>query len=615
MKKITLLFIGLLCFTAFTFADKVINVQPNGSNDIEQIKLAIEEAKTYDGEHVSIKLGGGTYHLNRNQATVLKHYISNTLSWNGSPDNLKYIGVHIKDAQNITIDGENAKLITHGEMTPVVIDNSENITLKNIIIDAADPSVTEMTVESIEGNEIIYKVHETSNYQVVGKSIKWVGEFGWSFTGGPVQLYDPVEDITWRTGNPLDNANSVTDLGDKRIKIVYSNKPGVNVGYTYQMRHGTRNQVAGFLLKSKDITYDNVKMYFMGNFGIVNQFTENINYINCHFAPEEGSGRTNAGFADFLQFSGCKGLLKIEDTYFSGAHDDPINIHGTYLKIQSYLSASKVKVKFMHHESWGFDAFFVGDSIEFINVATMQGFESAVVTEVVRNDDYNITLSFDKEIDIAAFKAKSNGVVIENITWTPEVEIRRNYFSRVPTRGVLLTTRRRSVIEDNTFYKMQMAGIYVSGDAANWYESGKVTDLSIRNNKFIECGNQNNPVIFFDPTNTQNDGYVHSNITIDNNEFYIKSGGAVGGKSVDKLDFTNNTIIHTGTGSADSYVSLNNSRNITRSNNKKVQPGTITLGDATVHASSTKAGSDKNNVIDGKNNTSWSADEGDSQNG
>ena len=50
--------------------------------------------------------------------------------------------------------------------------------------------------------------------------------------------------------------------------------------------------------------------------------------------PEAGSGRTCAGFADFVQMSGCKGRILIENSYFSGAQDDPINIHGTHLAVK-----------------------------------------------------------------------------------------------------------------------------------------------------------------------------------------------------------------------------------------------------------------------------------------
>ncbi len=592
-------------------AQQVIQVAPDGVNDIQVIRQAIEQARLLNGAPAVIKLGGGTYELRRNQATVQKYYISNTMSWNSGTDNLKHIGIHLKNIRNLTIDGEGARLVTHGEMTSLVIDGCENVKLQNIAVDAADPSVTEMTVESIDGNEVIYKVHETSTYQISGTTLRWVGEYGWAFTtNNPIQLYDPARDITWRTGSPTDNATAITALDNRRIRIAYSSLPSVKVGYTYQMRDGVRDQVAGFILKSKDITYDTVQMYFMGNFGIVCQYSENLSFTGCRFAPEEGSGRTNAGFADFLQVSGCKGLLKVEDSYFSGAHDDPINVHGTYLKIQTYLSSQQVKVKFMHHESWGFDAFFVGDSIEFVDVATLQTIEPAVVTAVQRNDDYHITLTFDKAIDLTAYQARQGGVVIENITWTPEVEIRRNYFSRVPTRGVLLTTRRRSVIEDNTFFRMQMAGIYVSGDAANWYESGKVTNLTIRNNRFIECGS---PAIYFDPTNTQHNGYVHTHITIENNTFNIASGLAVGGKSVAKLIFRNNTIVHAGSGTADSYVNLSNSGSITYEGNKKLQPGAISLEGALIEASSEQSAFPKNAAADGQPNSQWKAATGDTE--
>ena len=586
-------------------AQQTINVAPDGVNDVLVIKNAIEQAKTFIGQEVTIKLGGGTYHLRRNQTTPLKYFISNTMSWNSGTSNIKNIGILLKDAKKITIDGEGAKFFTHGEITSIVVDNSEDIILKNFSIDAADPSVTEMTVESISGSNVIYQVHPTSNFQISGTTLKWIGEYDWNFTGGGVapQVYDPVQDITWRGSNPFSGVTSISDLGGKRLQVNYSSVPGdAKVGRTFQMRDAVRDQVAGFIHKSKNVSYDRVNLHFLGNFGVVCQYSDNLSFLNCRFAPDINSGRTDAGFADFLQVSGCKGLLKVEDSYFSGAHDDPINVHGTYLKIQNYLSSNQVKVKFMHHESWGFDAFNVNDSIEFIDVATMQKIDAAKVTAVQRNDDYNITLTFDKAIDVTVFSAKSSGVVVENITWTPEVEIRRNYFSRVSTRGILLTTRRRSVIEDNTFFRMQMAGIYISGDAASWYESGKVNDVTIRNNKFIECGN---PVIYFDPTNSQNNGYVHNNIKVDGNTFTIKSGAALGGKSVGNLSFTNNTIIHSGTGTADSYASLTNSGAITKSGNIKLEPGSLSLTNHTTFASTSESTNDMLLANDGLSSTFW----------
>jgi len=54
-----------------------------------------------------------------------------------------------------------------------------------------------------------------------------------------------------------------------------------------------------------------------------------------------------------------------------------------------------------------------------------------------------------------------NQHVVENITYTPTVNITNCEFKEVPTRGILVTTRKPIVIENNTFDGMNMAGIYI----------------------------------------------------------------------------------------------------------------------------------------------------------
>lgn len=607
----TLFLLFILC-AACTFVSAqeatVISISPDATNDCKIIREAIEQAKTHNGSPVVLKFSAGTYHLRRAQATAVKYYISNTISWEGNPDNIKYIGMYLKDLKNVTIDGTDAHFITHGELTSIIVDNCENITFKNFALDAADPSLTEMTVESIENNRtFIFKAHDTSNFEINGTTLGWKGE-GWSFTGGPSQIYDSTQDITWRSWNPQSDIQSISAIDEKRLRVVYNSNKDAKVGYVFQMRDGERDQVASFILKSKNITYEGVKLHFLGNFGIVCQYSDGINFLNCTFAPDPKTGRTGAGFADFLQVSGCKGLLKVENCTFQGAHDDPINVHGTYLKVMNFLSSTKVNVQFQHHQSWGFEAFFVGDSIEFINSKTMLSLQGAKVVGVKRIDDRNIQVEFDTPIPLTSYQDLT--LMLENTTWTPEVEIRKCHFSRIPTRGILLTTRRRSVIEDNIFYKMQMAGIYVSGDASSWYESGKVTNLTIRRNKFIECGS---PVIYFDPTNSENGGAVHSNVIIDNNEFYIKSGQAVGGKSVQNLSFTNNTIYTNSTNSADDFCNVSQSSDVTRSGNSCVNPSQVLPKGTTCSATSSLTSYVPSNVIDGKSSTSWRPTSGDTE--
>ena len=132
-----------------------------------------------------------------------------------------------------------------------------------------------------------------------------------------------------------------------------------------------------------------------------------------------------------------------------------------------------------------------------------------------------------------------NNVVVENVTWTPEVNIVGNRFSRIPTRGVLLSTRRKSIIENNTFYGMQMSAILVADDAMSWFESGPVHNLTIRRNTFIDCGG---PIINIAPEYRKFDGHVHRNIVIEENVFESDnpSVAAVYARGVDGIVIRNN---------------------------------------------------------------------------
>ena len=85
-----------------------------------------------------------------------------------------------------------------------------------------------------------------------------------------------------------------------------------------------------------------------------------------------------------------------------------------------------------------------------------------------------------------------------------------------------------------------MSGILIADDARSWFESGMARDVTIRNNDFIECGG---PVIFIAPENDRNEGYVHRNITIANNRFWLTGTDAISAKSVDGLQITNNLFL------------------------------------------------------------------------
>lgn len=529
MRRIVLSMLLALASVVVLAAPVVIDVPPCDGDASEVLREAVEKARQLNGKAVEIRLQPATYNLYASTSQAHKYHVSNTTTEKDNPDAIKHIGLWLKDMKNVTIDGGGSTLMMHGEMTCFVVDGCKNIKLKNLKIDFADPTVAEMTVEEVDGDSFTARPHPKSKYEVKEGKVEWQG-YGWAFSDGIAQAYDPDRIVTWRVNSPQSTYVSEVEPGLLRFQH-YSGE--VVPGYVFQMRTGIRKEVCGFIHRSKDVKLQGLKVYFTGNFGVVGQFSENISLKNCWFGPSDG--RTCAGFADFVQMSGCKGKVLIEQCAFAGSHDDPVNVHGTHLKIVDMPARNQLVVRFMHPESYGFDAFFPGDEIRFVNPESLLYVASAKVKSAERLSDYDIRLTLTEP----EHESVEIGMAVENYTWTPEVTIRQCLFTATPTRGVLVTTPRKVCIEDNNFWFTTMSAILIADDAMSWYESGPVRDVKIRRNTFVECGE---PVILIQPENLRHDGAVHKNIKITDNDFLLKGSAAVSAKSTDGLILKNNTF-------------------------------------------------------------------------
>ncbi len=548
-------------------AEIFIEIPPCAGDATEVIQAAIDKVEAYGGKPVTLKFSPGNYNISRNKSSEYLYHISNTSSSEENPDQTKHIGLWFRNLKNVTLDGNGAWIITHGEMTPIVVDGCTDVTLKNFTLTAADPSVPEFKVLSVDRNSAVFEVTPPSRFEIIDGNFSWVGE-GWKFADGAretfypefAQVFYPDLNVTHRCESPIKGRKKAEALGDNIVRFIYeSGSPDIHVGEIYQMRHGIRNEACAFFNESKNVVLSNIEFNFLGNFGLVGQYSENLTYDNIRCRPRLGSGRTDAGFADFVQMSGCRGKIKIINSYFEGAHDDPINIHGTHLKAVSLSGPDKITVRFMHGQSYGFTPFFKDDKIEIVDRHTLNCLQSAKVKGVERIDDYNFELTLDRKLISLPAGYTIEDLAVENVTWTPEVEISNNYFARIPTRGILITTRGKSLIENNTFFRMPMPSILVSDDARGWYESGPVKNLTIRRNLFIECGS---PVIAVWPEIDRFDRPVHSNITIDSNRFIIKDGIALDLKAAENITIVNN-VFDIPAGSSESVGSLIRTENCT----------------------------------------------------
>lgn len=532
-----------------------------GKDNAEAIIKAVEAAKKASdaGENVTINFPKGRYDIYPDKIKGRELYISNTV---GTDQNhkMKKIGILLEDMDNVTVEGNGSLFMFHGKMTTFAAINCENVTFQNFEVDFQTPTVVDITVEKTEGNTATVYVPECYNYEVKGKNVNWISDKS-PYTNEPYwtttnkmnysQCFDTKTGLTWRGGNPLfDNVKSIEDMGNNRLKFTYNGtlSSELRAGICYQMRPTVRDHAGTFFWKSKNVALKHLDISFLHGFGMVGQHSDTLTLDDVDFEAPLESGRTTAGYADFIQMSGCKGKIDISNCTFSNPHDDPINVHGTFNQVVEVIDNKTFKVRFMHNETAGFPNFFVRDEVEFTKMSTLLPVENSTA-KVVKVDGpdgeggkgssnslTDIIVTLDREIP----GIQANQYAIENITYTPEVHIHDNVFKETPTRGILVTTRKPVLIENNTFDGMGMSSIFISNDAQNWRESGRTEDVTIRNNIFTR-GKDN--AIFVEPTNPNgSEQAIHKNMTIEGNVFYMEDKYVLNAKSVDNLTFKNNKI-------------------------------------------------------------------------
>ncbi len=484
----------------------------------------------HDGE--TVVLENRTYHVRQDDSFLKKGYFcTNTAKLNENPDGTRYSAVFLKDRKNITIDGNGAEMLIHGKMTPLLFDRCENITVKNLTIDYACPTMTEFTVLSNDNGNVVIRINDECLFRKDGNDLVWMGETGadgkpyWenyhTAQGRYVKVYNPDTEMC-HDFNRNDLAfENLTQLDKQTLSGTLKNRDAkLPTGSIVQTRSIVRDQVGSLFNRCKNLEFLNLRVKFMHGLGMVSQFCENVKFTGCDFTP--GEGRTIASTADFFQFSGCKGKLIIDKCKARGAQDDYVNVHGTHLRIVDKNEEEKsIIVRFMHPETWGFQAFEKGDSLEFIKWDTLIPYAETVVTDYEKLNDTDIRLWLDRELPEMVIDKD----VVENATWTPSLHVTGCDFGPTSGRGILCTTRKDVIIENNRFRKLWGPALLIEDDCNFWFESGYTEDIIFRNNIVDSCSYASMyeaaPVIRVTPKvmDEASREFVHRKLTIGNNTF------------------------------------------------------------------------------------------------
>lgn len=495
-------------------------------NELSEIFLNIN-----DGDNILLNKSI-VYQVRQDDSFVLyDYYCSNTAKKHENPYGMRNAAIYLKNKKNITIDGNGSTLIVHGKMTPLLFDKCENITVRNLTVDYACPTMTEFRILSNNDGICEIKINDDCRFRLDGDDLIWEGEPDENGTpywesnyignGRYLKIFDPEKE-TCRDYSKADLAfEKIEQIGDKTLRVSLKNKDAdFTAGNIIQTRSIVRDQTGSLFQRCKNLRFENLRVKFMHGLGMVSQFCENVTFFNCDFTPAED--RTIASTADFFQFSGCRGRLVVENCKAWGAQDDYINVHGTHLRIvEKNDDENSIVVRFMHNETWGFQAFEVGDELEFIRWDTLIPYGKTCVREYEKINDTDIKLLLDRPLpDIVICKD-----VVENATWTPDLYVRDCDFGPTSGRGILCTTRGEVIIENNRFRNLWGPALLIEDDCNFWFESGYTNEIIFRNNHVAGCEyaktHQSAPTIRYTPKvmNENSEEFVHGRLVLTGNRF------------------------------------------------------------------------------------------------
>ncbi len=504
------------------------------------VRAALSACRALPGS--SLVFPRGRYDFWPEHGTVRTYHESNTHNLNP-----KTCVIVIEDFDALTVDGCGSLFVFHGQVQPVTVERSRGITLRDFRIDWDVPLTAQARVVDSSERHLDLRINAESPYQIEGGRLVFVGE-GWQSPWWGTIEFDPVRRIVApQTGDDCfgggwDYVATELEPGIVRLAHRFARVPAK--GQVLILRHNPRKHAGVFLLNSQNVALSGIALHHTGGLGILAQFCENLSVRNSEVVPNPDKDRLFSGHDDGVHVSNCRGQVTIANCRFAGLMDDPVNVHGTSVRIVETRRPDQVVCQFMHRESTGLEWCHAGDHVGFVRHDTLVTLAVGVIKRFAVRDALQFEVTFEEAIPAGI----GVGDALENVTWTPDLRVTGCEFGSCRARGLLVSTPGRVMVEDNTFESSGSA-ILIDGDANGWYESGGVRNVHIRNNRFLPACLTSSyqfceAIISICPEIPAPDAEAayHRSIVIEANEFNPFDYPVLFARSVDGLRFRDNRI-------------------------------------------------------------------------
>ncbi len=476
-------------------------------------------------QNVSLLLEPGEYHFYPQYGTRGNFCISNHHKCAE-----RKVAFWMEKMEDFEIDGAGSRFIFHTDILPFYIVGCKRVCLKNFSVDYHVPAYSEGEIISLSPKKMVVKINpEKYKWKVMDNYLYFFGE---NFchplhlcmemdgvSGGPACGTD---DLYFCTHEQKVGLHPIIEKADfDKVCFTLNDKehffPGSRVGNKLVLRHHPRSNPAFYASDSYDLELKNIAVHHAEGMGFLAERCRNVSLYQFDVLPDEKNLRCFTASADAAHFVSCAGKIKLEGCRFEKQMDDGVNVHGFYSPIEKQIDSNKVLLGWGHPEQRGVKMARAGDEAAIMAAGNLipiwKGyFESVFVQE-------NAVLAvFDRQLP----ENLPENPVLENLTLSPDVVIRKCEFRKNRARGVLLTCR-NALVEDCVF-ETAGAAVFLEGEACSGYESGAVSSIVLKENRFLNCAYipawGEAPVTVCPKVEGNGKGHYHKNLELIKNEFY-----------------------------------------------------------------------------------------------
>ncbi len=417
-------------------------------------------------------------------------------------------GLVIKDIQNLYIEGDETIIYLHGDIKGIYVADCENFGMQNISFDLARTPFSMGKVESCDVDSKTIVVNVNDNYpidsEMVLREYLEYDETG-KIRAGANLRYQQNED------NDFDHYT----VNGQEVTIVFKNAiTFAPKGTDVVLSHAMYGMDMITVERTKTSTFENINIYSVAGMGIRGYSCEDMYFNRFNVMLKPGTDRRMTATADCMHFIDCFGDLKISNGLYENSHDDALNVHGHYMKVNEMdqdantMLVSKINYDFPPH---------AGDTVEIYSDSTIELKATLKIESIVHNDQdkYEIVYSGDDDFVFAGDE------ILTSTTRSPQLVYTNNIVRNKRNRAIIFQVR-DSEISNNSFANIVHGSISIMTMTSSFNECMGPKNCVIKNNKFlgnnaenglrgdIEATAYNNALTFVETM-------VFSNIDITNN--------------------------------------------------------------------------------------------------